>query len=472
MTDTATAPEARPEQNVTLEDAGPARKKITIELPESRIKAKIEEQFGTLRSEAAIPGFRRGRAPRRLIEKRFSDSIRGEVKGQLISEAYTQAVEDQKLDVIGEPEIKEIEKLELPESGAFTFTVEVEVAPKVDLPDFATLDVKKRKSEVTDADVEKEIERYRERMGQMNAVESGKVEAKDYVQADVHIYEGENVAAKPHEEGGPEPISHAHGQYTIVHGEEQNFKGHIAGIVVEDLGKRLLGKAVGHEERISMTGPQGHEDDRIKGKPITIVLSVTGIHRMEPASAERVAEQFGLQSVDELKNQIKPMLQQRAEQRQKADMHKQVVEQLLEKVELELPTGIAGRQTARLLRRRAMEMAYSGLNQQQIEERLAEMRSGSEDEARRQLKTFFILNQAAEQAKVEVAENEINGRIAMLAMQQGRRPEKLRQELARRGELEALYLQIREQKTLDSILGQAKVTETDEVAADDDTETT
>src|SRR5690606_30031383 len=141
----------------------------------------------------------------------------------------------------------------------------------------------------------------------------------------------------------------------------------------------------------------------------------------------------------------KPMLQQRAEQRQKADMHKQVVEQLLEKIDLELPTGITGRQTARLIRRRAMEMQYAGMSQQQVEQRLAEMRSGSEDEAKRQLKTFFILNQAAEQTEVDVAENEINGRIAMLAMQQGRRPEKLRQELARRGELEALYLQIREQ---------------------------
>lgn len=471
MSDTATL--ERPEQKVTVEDAGPARKKITIELPESRIKDKLEEQYNTLRSDAAVPGFRRGRAPRRLIEKQFGKALRNDVKGQLISEAYSQAIEDEKLDVIGEPEMKDHDKVELPESGSWTLVLEVEVAPTVELPEFGSIEVKKRKAEVTDEDVEKEIERYRERMGQMKPVEGAdsQISEKDYVQADVHIYAGENVAAKPHsdEEGAPEPLFHAHGQFTLVHGKEHDYKGHIAGILIEDLGKRLVGKSVGHEERISMTGPQGHEDERIKGQPITIVLNVTGIHRMEPAPAEKVAEQLGIEGVEQMKTTLKPVLEQRATQRQQSDMHRQVLEQLSEKVALELPTGITARQAGRLLRRRAMEMAYRGIQQQQIEERLAEMRSGSEEEAKRQLKTFFILNRASEKLEVEVQEQEINGRIAMIAMQQGRRPEKLRQDMARRGELEALYLQIREQKTLDRILEQAKVTETDETAQDTET---
>src|SRR5690606_17273996 len=126
---------------------------------------------------------------------------------------------------------------------------------------------------------------------------------------------------------------------------------------------------------------------------------------------EKVVEQLGYADVDALKKDLKPVLEQRAQQRQQQEMHRQVTEQLLEKVDLELPEGLTGRQTARVLRRQAMELAYQGLNQQQIEERIAEMRSGSEEEARRQLKLFFILNEAAEKLEIQVSEQEINGRV-------------------------------------------------------------
>ena len=142
-------------------------------------------------------------------------------------------------------------------------------------------------------------------------------------------------------------------------------------------------------------------------------------------------------------------------------MHQQVADHLLEKVSLDLPEGLTGRQAARVLRRQAMEMAYRGVPEQEIEQKIAELRGSSEEDARKQLKLFFILDQAAKQLEVDVTEQEINGRVAMLAMQQGRRPEKLRQQMQRAGELEHLYLQIREQKTLDKIIEKAKVTEVD-----------
>jgi trigger factor len=128
-------------------------------------------------------------------------------------------------------------------------------------------------------------------------------------------------------------------------------------------------------------------------------------------------------------------------------------------VDLTLPKGLTDRQSARVLRRQALELSYQGLPENEIEQRVAELRASSEEDARKQLKLFFILDQAAKQLDVDVTENEVNGRIAMLANQQGRRPEKLRQQMQRSGELEHLFLQIREQKTLDKILETAAVTE-------------
>ncbi|MEX0654261.1 MAG: trigger factor [Phycisphaeraceae bacterium] len=455
-TETPESTEERPEQSVTVEDIGPARKKLTIEVPESRIKEQIEKAYGQLRDEAVLPGFRRGRAPRRLIERRFGDSIKDDVKGQLLSESYTQAVEDEKIDVLGEPDVKDVENIELPDAGPLKFEVEVEITPDVTLPPLEALEVKKRSAEVTDEDITKEIDRFRERFGDMKAVEEGEVQPDDFLVCDVKVLAGENTG------DDAEELDHQPEAYVLVAGESREFKGHVAGIVVDDLGKRLAGKKVGDVETISMTGPSAHENEKIKGQPITITLKINRIERVEPAPVETLVQQMGVESEDEMKSRIREMLEGRRKQQQTEDMHKQVSDQLVEKVEMELPEDLTSRQAERVLSRKRMELLYQGKSEQEVEQEIAEQRSGSEDEAKRQLKLFFIVDKAAKELEVEVGEGEINGRIAMMAMQQGRRPEKLRQEMAQRGELEQIYLQLREQKTLDKVIEKAKVTESDE----------
>ena len=123
---TAVAEETKPEQTVKVEDAGPALKRLSVELPESRIKDKIESMYTELSDDAVLPGFRKGRAPRRLLEKRFKSSMSDQLKGQLISESYTQAIEDESLEVIGEPDVKDFDKIEVPEKGSLKYVVEVD----------------------------------------------------------------------------------------------------------------------------------------------------------------------------------------------------------------------------------------------------------------------------------------------------------------------------------------------------------
>lgn len=445
--------EPKPEQTVNVEDAGPARKKLTITIPQSRIAQKIEDSYGQLQTEASIPGFRVGRAPKRLIQKKFGSAVRDDVKSQIIGESYSQALEDHKLEVLGEPDVKDIDKIELPESGDLTFVVEIEVSPVVALPDFATLAVKKVKFDVADAQVDEEVEKLRDRFGHVHEITDGEVEEEDYVQGAVRVLAGEDAA-----DDAEELASHP-GAYMLVHGEKHDFKGHVVGIVVQDLGKRLMGKKVGDVERISMTGPTGHEDEKIRNQPITIVITLNSIQRLHKAEIQQIQEAMGVDSEDELKDRIRTSLEQRAEREQVADMHRQVSEQLAEKVELDLPEGLTSRQTQRILSRRKLELYYQGKTEDEVEQQVAEMRSGSEDEARRELKLFFILDHAAKTLEVEVDEEELNNRIVMRAVQEGRRPEKVRQDMQQKGELQHLYMQVREQKTLDAILAKAQVEE-------------
>lgn len=439
--------------DVKIEDAGPACKSLTITIPEDQIKDKIENSYGSLEDEAVVPGFRKGRAPRRLLEKRFSSHVRDDVKTQLLSESYTKAIEDNDLDPLSDPQVDDAENLELPESGDLTFTVKVEITPDVELPAYDSLEVTKTITEVADSDVDEEIEKMCQQQGRPTTPEDAKIEEGDYAGVDVKIYAGED-AGDDAELLQEVPLDHV-----LVNGESAEYKGHVAGIVVDDLGKTLTGKAAGDEVVVSMTGPSAHENEDIRDKPITIKLTIGTVHRIEAASVESITEQMGLQSEDELKERVKTMLEQRAEQNTQADLYEQLTNALVEKIDLELPKGITDQQASRVLQRQGMEMMYRGVPEEEVRAKIAEMRSESEEQAARQLKQFFILDKASKELEIDVEEQELNGRIAMMAMQQGRRPDKLRQEMAKQGQIEQLYLQLREQKTMDKILESAKVTE-------------
>ncbi|MCG8512279.1 MAG: hypothetical protein MI741_23925, partial [Rhodospirillales bacterium] len=229
------------------------------------------------------------------------------------------------------------------------------------------------------------------------------------------------------------------------------------GIFVEDMGKQLIGKKSGETVRISMTGPGGHEDEKIRDQPITLVMELQSVQRVQPLAIEELLSSHGVENEQELREQIQTMLEQRAEQQATAAAHKQLADALVERVEMDLPPGLTGKQIERVLSRKRYELMMEGKTADEVDAALAEARTGTEEEAIRELKQFFVLDKAAKELDVEVGEAEINGQISMMAMQQGRRPEKLRQEMAHRGELEQMFMQIREHKTLDELMNKVKV---------------
>ena len=450
------------DQKVTLSDTGPARKTLTLEIPEKRIQASIEEAYGSLRDDAVLPGFRKGRAPRRLLEKRFATSLREDVKRRLLSESYAQAIDEHGLDVIGEPELLNgDDDFELPESGDLKLELDIEVAPEVELPEFDTLKIDRPSAEVADSDIDEEIERVAERYGSMQPVADATFAEGDYVQADVTIRAGQDAG------DDAEVISTSADVWTLVHGEKNEFKGHIAGILIPDLGKQLTGKKVGDTITVSMDGPPSHEDEKIKGQPITIVIDTKECHRLEPLTRDALIERIGVETEDELKERVRENLEQRKQAESDTAVHKQIAEQLVEKTKLELPEGLKGRQIERVIERQRMEMLYQGSSEDEVEAKLAEARSDSESAAIEQLKAFFVVDAAAKKLDIEVTQQEINQRIVQVAMQQQRRPDKVARELQERGQIEQLYLSIREQKTLDQIAARIEGT-ADEAAEGDD----
>lgn len=436
--------------SVEVAEVGPACKKLTVTVPETAIAERLKAMFANYQKNAALPGFRPGRAPSRLIEQKFGASIREELKGQLVSESYQKALADQKLDVISNPEVSEA--ITLPASGPMTYSVTVEITPEFTLPAFDTLEVKKKAFTVTDADIQKEVTALRERNGTPTEP-AGAIEAGDYVGVSLKVFGGHNAAEDA------EVLLHLPATYALVNGADKEFKGHLAGILVENLGKELAGKNKGDLVRINVAGPKTHENAALTNKDLTLVLTLDSLHRIVPATAEEVATKMNLPSVTELEAKIKAELEQRAEVNQKADLFQQITEQLIAAADFELPAKVAANQAERILMRTRYEMLYRGIPQADVDQKIAELRTESDAEAKKQLKQFFVLDKASKELEVEVDEAEINGRIAMMAFQQGRRPDKMREEMAKNMQIEQLYLQIREQKTLDKALEKAKVVE-------------
>jgi trigger factor len=428
--------------DIKIEDAGPAAKKVSIEIPRERIAAKLEEQFKELRREAAVPGFRPGHAPQKLIEKRFNHDVREQVRRALVSESYEQAVKKHSLNVIGEPEFDKPDEIALPEQGNLTYSFQVEVQPNIVLPPLTGLKVKKTKVNVTEEHVDQAMQNLREQQGTLIPVEDRGVETNDRLIADVHVKLDGNF------------IAHQHDAQIVAK------PGRVAGIRVADLDKQLQGLKPGEKRDVTAKASDTHPDEKIRGKDVVIEFALKDLKKLELAEINQdFLDSLGFGDEKELRDALKEQMEERVKYDVQDAMREQLNNYLLNNVQIELPTKLSDRQTDRIVQRRGVELMMRGLPEDQVAANLEALRGGAKDEAVRELKLFFILQKVAAEQNVEVSEGELNGRIALIAVQSERRPEKVKQEMAADGSLSNLYIQMREQKAIDKILETAEIEE-------------
>ncbi|MEM7755761.1 MAG: trigger factor [Planctomycetota bacterium] len=445
MADTETQAEINP--IVTVEDAGPSLKKLKIEVPAEVVSDKLTLSLDTIAVEAELPGFRKGRAPRRLIEKKFGSVIQREAKQQLVASAYQEALDQHKLKVIGEPRADELEDAEVKEGEALTFTVEVEVQPEFTMPELEGIEVLKPAAEVTNEMVAGEIEKI--------CINEGDLEERDEPEAGDYLT-GNGKMTGPGDDG-EQTFYDIPGAVIRVPQKDDEGKGMALGVMVDDFEKQLGLPKPGETVTIKTKGPDQHEREELRGKDLTVTFEVTRVDRIVPAEIADVVARAGFESEEQLTDAVKTRLNQRALVSQATAMRQQIAKHLSDNVKMELPERTTAGQSERILERRRMELMYRGVDPSEIETHMAELRAASSEAAQNELKLFFILNEAADTLEVKVEEAEINGRIAQMAMEQGRRPEQLRQELIQSRRITQVFQQLREHKTVDAILAKAKV---------------
>jgi trigger factor len=429
---------------VTVEDTGPCKKKVIIEIPEAKIKKVTDEQYEELGKDAVVPGFRKGRAPRRLLEKRFGKEIGEQVKLKLLADASEAAVKDTELKTLGEPDF-DVEEIKLPEEGALTFDFEVEVRPEFDLPPLEGIPVTKTKLEVTDEQVDREIEQMRRWAGVWTPrTEGAAIEPEDRIVADVTLkIEGVDEEEK-------------------LNNIEIQVRpnGFVGAIPVEKLDELLVGAKAGEQKETSVEVSKTFFREEYRGKKVDIKLDIEDIKWLKPAELdENLLQRYQVEDEDELREKIEDSLQSRLENQTREEMSEQIYQYLLEKTDFDLPLDIVAQQASTVLQRQYTNLLMRGLSREQIEEQFEQLQGTSEERAKEQLKTFFIMDKVAETLDIEVTEEEINGHIAQLAARRGQRPERMREEMARNGSLAQFSLEVRQDKCIAKMLETAKITE-------------
>jgi len=434
---------------VKVEDVGPCRKRISIDIPSETVDGQIEMAFASVAHEANIPGFRKGHAPRRLIEKRFGSYVKEETKSNLISHAYQEAVKDNELKVLSQPPSEAMEGIEVEAGQPVHFEVEVEVMPEFELPELKGIKVLKPDTSLPKDLVDDEVKKIAINEGSLDEREDS--EKGDYLTGNAVMTDAEGT-------------EHYNIEGAVVQIPEDGKEGMILGVIVPDFTKQIGTPKDGDKLTIKLTGPENHEVEALRGKALTIAYEVVKVYRIVPAVMTDLVAKYGFNDEEQLREMVTAQLTQRAETQQQAVMRQQITKHLADAIDFELPEGLTAQQAARNLERRRMDMMYRGVDPNEIEQHMAELRNSSAESATNELKQFFILNKAADTLEVTVEEPEVNAQIVRLATQQGKRPEQVRDELIKSGQAQTLLQQIREHKTVDVILADAEI---EEISADD-----
>jgi len=426
---------------VTVEDVGPCKKLLKITIPQADVQSKVEENYARLQSSAVVRGFRKGHAPRKLLERRFKDEVLDEVKEAILAEASQKAVEEKGLKPIGDPSFDNV-SFEPDKDCVFEITVEVE--PAFDLPEYKGLKLTRAPVQVSDEETQRGLDALRKQHARLTPAPAGAaVEPEDAIVCDWKITsEGETVA--------DEKDAHILARGKRSGGLELH----------KDLSETLTGAQVGQDREMTAVFLDSYPVEKWRGKEAVLTVHVKGIRRPIVAELdEAFAKTLDFDTLDDLKKTVARALTQSKEREVAQALEQQAFDQLLANAPFDLPQGVLKAQARNIMLRQQYRLRQRGAPAEEIEKHVEELRNASEEVAARNLKIFFILDRIAEKEKIFVTEDEMESRIAAMASSSGVSPQRMRAQIEQEGPLAELRAGLRENKVVDFLLQNAKIEE-------------
>jgi trigger factor len=425
--------------DVKIESPSACERHVTVTVSREDVDRYLDEAYSEMMGSAAVPGFRVGRAPRKLVESRFKDEIGEKIKGSLLMDSLSQISEEQSFTAISEPDLK-LDAIEVPDDGPMVFEFDIEVRPEFELPKWKGLKVDRPMRDFTDADVDHQLEQMLARYGQLAPFE-GAAGANDYVTANIRV---------------------THDGKVVTHEDERvlRLRPHLSFLDgrLEEFGKLLDGVKAGDTRQGKVKLTQDAPNEELRGKEVDVEFEVLDVKKLKlpELTVDFLQEMGGFESEDKLREAIRANLQRQLEYEQQRKARQQITAELLKKADWELPPGLLKRQSVRELERAVMELRRAGFSEAEIRARQNELRQNSAGSTARALKEHFILERIAEEEKIEAQEGDFEQEIFLMAMQSGESPRRVRAQIEKRGLMDVLQNQIVERKVLEAVQAEAK----------------
>ena len=424
--------------DVAIEDVGPCKKHVRVTVPRDGIDRIQQDAVSELLDSADVPGFRKGHAPEKLIERRFKDEINEQVKQKVLMHSLEQLADEQDLDPINEPNI-DIDSIDIPDEGDFEYEFDVEVRPEFDLPDYKGIKIERPVREITDEDVDAYQLDFLEQYGHQEPTDDPAT-LGDYVIVSAKFASKDEVIREI-----DELSLRVRPTLRFQDAEIDGFDELMVGTKADDVRET--------EFTISIEA----NNIEMRGEPVRATFTVLDVKRLVlPELDAKFFERVGVENVEQLKEEIRSMLNRQTTYQQRQTTREQVLSKITASADWDLPEDLVRKQTENALRREVLEMRQAGFTSREIQARENELRQQSISMTRQNLKEHFVLDRIAEEEGIEVSSSEMDTEIAIMAMQAGENPRRVRARLQKSGMIENLDAQIRERKAVDVIIEHAQ----------------
>ena len=424
----------------SVEQQSATRVKITVEVPFDELKPEFDKAHEALSQQVQIPGFRKGKAPAKLIEARVGRGpILEQVLNEMVPSRYGQAVEEHDLKVIGQPEV-DVTKLE--DGDVVEFTAEVDVRPEIELPDFSDISVEVDALKADDEAVQSELDNLLARFGTLTGVERA-VEDGDFISIDLSAtVDGEEL-----EEASTEGLSYQVGSGDLIDGLDEAVTGLAQG-ESKEFGTKLV------------AGDHEGEDAQV-----TVTVQSVKVRQLPDADDEFAQMASEFDTIDELREDLAKQVENTKKGEQAQQIRDKVLAAALEKTEVPLPEGVVKEQVDGQLQQLLGQfggdeavlnsmLEAQGTTREQFD---ADSRTSAEEAVRTQL----FLDELAEAEQPEVSQQELTDHILFTAQSYGMDPNQFIQQIQQSGQLGTLFADVRRGKALAVSILKATVKDTD-----------
>jgi trigger factor len=426
---------------ITIEDISPVEKRVEFEVPWPEVAGKLDKAYDKLRREVRLKGFRPGKVPRQVVEKLYKTRVEGDVARDVVELAISQAIQEKQIAPIAPPTV---DKLELKIGEPLKFSARVEVRSQVTPKDYSGVRVSRRPAKVADEQIQKALEGYQRRFTEFKAVE-GRTETApdDVLTVEVHGKVGEHKVKT---------------RTISVDLADENAGG------LPGLGERLRGvplDAQGLDVKYQVAA-----DSPVKafaGKDVSLRVTIKEARsRKVPALDDELAKDTGeADTLEDLRKKVREKLLEAENQRIKREMSTALVKEIVKLNPFPVAPSLVDRyaediafRTKTQLMMMGIDVDGGGWNDAEI---LKEVRPEAEAEAR----ASILVHAIGEREGVEASEGDVQKRVAEIAAQRGDSSKKLRAELENNGRIAGVKAQIVYEKTVDMLLGQAKIVDED-----------